>query len=193
MTQPDPNAPATPEPKADEQPPWGSPEEFNPEKAWNLIQGLRADKEKLAARPVLDDEAQRRLTEYDRLVEASMTEDQRKNEEIARWQSEAEKWRKASVGSQIQALAATEFADPDDAVKALDPEKYLGAGGEIDANAIKADLAALLEAKPHYKRTPDAPPNRVPAPNPAQGSGATGATGADPAQEFAAILTKQLA
>lgn len=30
-------------------PPWGTPEEFNPEKAWNLIQGLRADKDQLQA------------------------------------------------------------------------------------------------------------------------------------------------
>lgn len=30
-------------------PPWGTPEEFNPEKAWSLIQGLRADKEQLQA------------------------------------------------------------------------------------------------------------------------------------------------
>ncbi|WP_188684544.1 hypothetical protein [Glutamicibacter ardleyensis] len=29
-------------------PPWGSDEEFNAEKAWNLVQGLRADKAKLA-------------------------------------------------------------------------------------------------------------------------------------------------
>ena len=38
-------------------PPWGSPEDFNPEKAWNLIQALRADKEQLqAARDTLTQE-----------------------------------------------------------------------------------------------------------------------------------------
>lgn len=30
-------------------PPWGSEEDFNPEKAWKLIQGLRGDKESLTA------------------------------------------------------------------------------------------------------------------------------------------------
>lgn len=192
MTQPDPNAPATPEPKADEQPPWGSPEEFNPEKAWNLIQGLRADKEKLSSRPVLDDDAQRKIAEYDRLEQASKTDLERKTEEVNRWQAEAEKWRKTSVGSQIQALAATEFADPTDAVNALDPTKYLGAGGEVDEAAIKADLAALLEAKPHYRRVTEPFGPRIPAPNPAQGSGNNGKSGADPAQEFAAILGQHL-
>lgn len=187
----------TPEPQpqpagqAQQAPPWGSDEEFNPEKAWNLIQGLRADKEKLASRPVLDEDAQRKLAEYQRLEEASKTELERKSEEASRWQSEAERWRTQSVASQVQALAATDFADPDDAVRALDPAKYLDAGGEIDKAAIKADLDALLEAKPHYRRQQDSGP-RIPAPNRAQGSGADGRSGADPGTEFAAILSQHL-
>lgn len=173
-------------------PPWGSDEEFNPEKAWNLIQGLRADKEKLAGRRVLDEDAQRKLAEYDRLEQASKTELERKSEEAARWQTEAERWRTRSVASQVQALAATDFADPDDAVRSLDPSKYLDAGGEIDTAAIKADLGKLLEAKPHYRRPQDNPGPRVPAPNRNQGSGSDGRTGADPGAEFAAILSQHL-
>lgn len=187
MTEPAPE-PQPQQPPAEPQPPWGSPDEFNPEKAWKLIQDLRADKEKLAGRPVLDDAAKTRLAEYDRLVEASKSELDRAKEAETRWQAEAEKWRTTSVASQIQALAATDFADPDDAVKALDPAKYLDAGGQIDQQAIKTDLVALLEAKPHYRRQQaDAGP-RLPQPNGAQGSSANGASGADPAQQFAAIL-----
>lgn len=172
-----------------ETPPWG--EDFDADKAWKLIQNLRADKEKLAARPTLSDDDRRKLAEYQRLEEASKTELERKTEEVTRWQTEAETWRKEAVGSKIQALAATDFADPDDAVKALDPSKYLGAGGEVDTAAIKADLAALLDAKPHYRRAQEQTP-RLPAPNPAQGSGANGSGSADPAQQFAAIIGGKL-
>lgn len=170
-------------------PPWG--DDFDPEKAWNLIQNLRSDKEKLAQRPILDDDARRKLTEYERLEEASKTELERKTEEVTRWQSEAEKWRAASVASTIQALAATDFADPTDAVNGLDPAKYLDAGGQVDSEAIKKDLAALLERKPHYKRTVEPSSPRVPAPNRLQG--APGGTATDPASEFAALLHQQLA
>lgn len=195
MTEAAPEAqsqPQAPTGQAQQAPPWGSDEEFNPEKAWNLIQGLRADKEKLASRPILDEDAQRKLAEYERLEQASKTELERKSEEATRWQSEAERWRKMSVGSQIQALAAADFADPDDAVRALDPAKYLDSGGEIDQAAIKADLASLLEAKPHYRRQQQDAGPRIPAPNHAQGSGANGRSGADPGAEFAAILQQHL-
>jgi hypothetical protein len=170
-------------------PPWG--DDFDAEKAWNLVQNLRADKEKLAQRPVLDEDAKRKLAEYERLEQASKTELDRKTEEATRWQSEAEKWRSRSVSSTIQALAASDFADPTDAVNALDPAKYLDAGGAIDDTAIKKDLADLLERKPHYKRNGEPPAPRVPAPNRAQGA-STG-TPSDPAAEFGALLQSRLA
>lgn len=166
-------------------PPWG--EDFDAEKAWKLIQNLRSDKESLAKRPVLTDEAKAKLDEYERLEQASKTELERKSEELSRWQSEAEKWRSASVASTVRALAATEFADPDDAVRNLDTAKYLDAGGTVDEAAIKTDLAKLLEAKPHYRRAAATQQTRVPAPNRAQGSGNGSASG-EPAQEFAGII-----
>lgn len=177
----------TPEtaPTTETKPPWG--EDFDAEKAWSLVQNLRADKEKLSARPVLDDAAKAKLAEYDRLEQASKTELQRATEEATRWQTEAEKWRSNSVSSTVKALAAKDFADPDDAVRNLDPSKYLGAGGEVDEKAIQSDLAALLESKPHYRRTGETPAPRVPAPNHAQGSG-SGTPAANPGAEFGAIL-----
>lgn len=174
-------------------PPWASEADFNPEKAWNLIQGLRADKERLSSRPVLDEVAQQKLAEYERLEQASKTELERATEELNRWQSEAEKWRTTSVGSRIEALAAPEFADPSDAASALDPSKYLDSGGQIDEAAIRKDLAALLEKKPHWRRQSDTPSGpRLPAPNPSQGSGANGRPTSNPANEFASILQAQL-
>lgn len=193
----EPTEPVTPEPQAGTEPtepvvtpPWG--DDFDPEKAWKLVQGLRADKERLAGRPVLDDDAKRKLTEYDRLVEASRTDLERKTEEATRWQTEAEKWRTNSVSSRIEALAATDFADPSDAAGQLDPAKYLDSGGQIDDAAIKADLAEVLERKPHWRRQKETAPPRVPAPNANQGSGTGGKPVSDPRQEFAAILQSGL-
>lgn len=138
-------------------------------------------------------DAEPKLAEYDRLVEASKTDLERKTEEITRWQSEAEKWRTTSVASRIEAMAAVDFADPSDAATALaDPAKYLDAGGQVNETAIQADLAALLERKPHWRRQDGQPAPRVPAPNHAQGSGVGGRSAPDPAAEFGAFLTGQL-
>jgi hypothetical protein len=188
---PEPAAPATPATPAEDVPPWG--EDFDAEKAWNLVKGLRADKEKLAKRPTLDAEAKQKLAEYDALVEARKTDLDKANESVTRWQTDAEKWRTAAVSTTVRALAATDFADPDDAVRNVDVAQYLGADGVIDEKAIAKDLADLLEAKPHYRRADGTPAGpRVPAPNRSQGSGVNGKSAPDPAQEFAAILQGQL-
>jgi hypothetical protein len=134
-----------------------------------------------------------KLAEYDALIEASKSDIERANEAANRWQSEAETWRKAAVGHRIQALAAVDFADPSDAITALAEKNYLDAGGQIDEEAIRRDLADVLDRKPHWRRPENTatPPQRVPAPNPAQGSGG-GRPAADPAQELAAIIQGQL-
>lgn len=174
-----------------ETPPWG--DDFDAERAWNLVKNLREDNSRLKARPALTDEQQQKLTEWDRLERASKTELERAREESTRWQTEASTWRTAAVSSRVERLAADAFTDPSDALAAIpDPGKYLGAGGEIDEAAIRADLDALLERKPHWRRTGEtpAPAPRVPAPNHAQG--AAGGQAADPAAQFAAIIRSQL-
>jgi hypothetical protein len=193
MTAPDPITldPAAPVVPA-EKPPWGEEKDFDAEKAWNLIQNLRGDVEKLKGRTVLDDDAKTKLAEYDKLKAASQTELEKANESLTRWQTEAEQWRGAAVGSKIQALAAADFADPSDAVTALSGQNYLDAGGQIDEAAIKADLTKTLDAKPHWRRAAEPTAPRVPAPNTAQGrSGAALST--DPAQQFGAVISEALA
>ncbi|MBV9290973.1 MAG: hypothetical protein JO222_00880 [Frankiales bacterium] len=170
--------------------PWGDDKNFDPDKAWKLIEGLKADKEKLAARPVLDEESKQKLAKYDEIVKANQTDLEKAQGEASRWQTEAEKWRGSAVASTVRALAATDFADPDDAVRNVEPGKYIDAGGVIDEQAIKADLAALLAAKPHYRRATEAAGPRAPKPNPAQG-GTTGNPN-DPAQLFAASLQQAM-
>jgi hypothetical protein len=130
------------------------------------------------------------VSQWKQLEEASKTELQRVQEEATRWQTEASTWRTTAVSSRVETLASSDFADPSDAVTGLgDPAKYLDAGGQIQEEAIRADLAALLERKPHWRKADQAPAGpRVPAPNPAQGSGVNGKAAANPATEFAALL-----
>lgn len=180
------------EPQQQEQkPPWG--DDFDAEKAWKLVQNLREDNSKLKGRPALTDEQKARLEEFDRIEQAAKSDLDKANEQLSRWQTEAEKWRSTSVSSTIKALASVDFEYPEDAVNQLDPAKYLDAGGTIDEHAIKRDLDALLESRPNWRRgsQTDSGP-RPPRPNPHQGASAGGRTTPDPAQEFAAFLQQQL-
>lgn len=200
MTQPDPNAQAaaqqaqaaTQQGQQQTAPPWGSDAEFDPAKAWKLIEDLRADKEKLSGREVLTPEQKARLAEYEKHKKETQTELEKAQGDATRWQTETETWRSAAVAATVKALAGADFADPDDAVRNLDPSKYLDAGGTIDERQIKADLEKLLEKKPHYKRDGEPQGPRAPKPNLSQGSGVNGRSAPDPAQEFAAIMQGQL-
>lgn len=201
--------PATPPTAA---PPAAAPAETDPPKApkddihnadgtvnWQAAARKWEKEAKAARKQALTDEQKQQLDEYNALLEASQSDMQRKEAEMARqatemarWQTEAEKWRTTSVTSRIEAIAATSFDNPGDAVLVLsEPSKYLDAGGVIDEAAIKADLEAVLEQRPHWRRqesTPTSP--RVPAPNRNQGSGGNGG-GSDlgePREVFARLL-----
>jgi molecular chaperone GrpE (heat shock protein) len=136
-------------------------------------------------------EAEPKLAEYEQIVASRKTEAERQAEELSRWQADAEKWRGAAVKSRIETLAG-DFADPTDALAAIgDPAQFLDAGGQINDEAIKAELASVLERKPHWRRQDAPPPSpRPPAPNRAQGAGGTAT--ADPAAALSAILQGQL-
>lgn len=136
------------------------------------------------------DDLKSKAAEFDKQQEAQKSELEKTQSDLTRWQTEAETWRSAAVSNTVKALAAADFADPDDAVRNLDVSKYLDAGGDIDEKTIQADLAALLEAKPHYRRAEEQQSPRAPRPNQAQGSGGQPVT--DPAQELAAIVRGQL-
>lgn len=89
-----------------------------------------------------------------------------------------------AVRSEIKVAATGQFADASDAVDVLmrDPAKYVDPDGEIDTDAIEADLADLLERKPHWAaaavQRPGAEPETEkpktrPRPDPGQGSRGT--------------------
>ncbi|MEV7599872.1 hypothetical protein AB0O91_21060 [Kitasatospora sp. NPDC089797] len=73
-----------------------------------------------------------------------------------------------AVRAEVRALAAADYADADDAAAFLDLAKYTGTEGEIDTEAIRSDLTALLERKPHLGRPADT--QRGPRPDPGQGA-----------------------
>jgi hypothetical protein len=109
--------------------------------------------------------------EFDRLAEASKTELEKAQEAAAKADAKVQAANNRAVKAEVKALAAGEFADPDDAAAFLSSGDYLTADGEVDAARIRTDLADLLARKPHLAKPQG---NRVPAPNPAQGSSANG-------------------
>lgn len=133
------------------------------EKARSEARGLRARVK----------EAEPKLAEWEKLVEASKTDAERAAERLTAAEAKAAATTRRLVAAEVRAHAGG-FADPADAALFLKPaEEYLDADGDVDAARIKADLAAVLKAKPHLAKTPD---RRGPAPDPLQGA-STAATG----------------
>lgn len=169
-TTPAPEAPKPTEPvaTAPEAPPWG--EDFDAEKAWKLVQNLRADKESLSKREALTPEQKAKLSEYDKVLESQKTAEQKAQDALAAAEKRAGSLIQRAVKAEIKALADG-FADPEDAVAFLSDKNY-ASGDDVDTASIKTDLADLLARKPHLGKSPA---NRVPAPNPAQGASGGGA------------------
>jgi hypothetical protein len=88
-----------------------------------------------------------------------------------------------AVQGEVKALAVGKFADIGDAVDVLmrDPSKYVDDAGDIDTDAIDADLVELLGRKPHWavpavEPAPETDPagapkgGKRPKPDPGQGA-----------------------
>ncbi|MFD4394654.1 hypothetical protein [Kitasatospora sp. NPDC058478] len=127
------------------------------------------------------------------LEDAQKTAEQRAADRAEQAEQRAVAFRDRAVRAEVKSLAAAGFADPDDALGALDLASYVDAGGDIDNERIAADLDDLLQRKPHWaKAAPDAGPRR-PAPDRTQGSSGNGArTPNDPAAEFAGWMSRAL-
>lgn len=130
--------------------------------------------------------------ELQRIKDAEKTESERLNDQLQRANEQVAKTRQRLVRTQVQALAMTGFADPEDAVGALDLASYIDSDGDIDEAAIKADLDALLERKPHWAKTQPQEGPRRPAPDRTQASGANRKQAPNPADEFDGWLKPQL-
>lgn len=130
--------------------------------------------------------------ELQRIKDAEKSESERLNDQLQRAQDQIAKTRQKLVRSQVQALAMFGFADPEDAVGALDLDSYIDSDGDIDEAAIKADLDALLERKPHWAKTQPQEGPRRPAPDRTQASGANKKQAPNPSDEFAGWLSSRL-
>ena len=130
--------------------------------------------------------------ELQRIKDADKSESERLSDQLVAAQEQVTKTRQRLVRTQVQALAMTGFADPEDAVGALDLDSYIDSDGDIDEAAIRSDLDALLERKPHWAKTQPQEGPRRPAPDRTQASGANKQRSPDPADEFAGFIKARL-
>lgn len=149
MTEP--TTPAQPTAPAQEAqpastPPWGTEENFDPDRAWSLIENLRAEKERLSARPTLTPEQQTQLAEYQRLVEASQSEAERQANAVAA----AERAAEAARAEAIRYKAAATYGVPQEHFD------LLGSGTEQEVSARAEKIRALLAVQA-AATTPPAP------------------------------------
>lgn len=126
------------------------------------------------------------------LEDAQKSEQERLGEQLTAAQERIRTVQQRAVRAEVRALAATDFADPDDAHAFLDLDSFVGDDGDIDTAAIQQDLKDLLKRKPHLARPADASP-RVPKADRTQGSSGNGSrTSNDPGEEFAGFINRAL-
>ncbi|WP_327222986.1 hypothetical protein OG229_02260 [Streptomyces platensis] len=132
------------------------------------------------------------LAELQKRKDAEKSDTDRLNDQLTRANEQITKTRQRLVKTQVHALAMPTFADPEDAVGAVDLDSYLDSDGDIDEAAIKADLDALLERKPHWAKSQPPEGPRRPAPDRTQASGANKTRTPNPRDEFAGWLSSRL-
>lgn len=173
-SDPPPADPPAPKPD-DKQPPWGKPENFDAEKAWELIQNLRTEK----GDPAKVAELEGKLTEFqtqqqqqmDAIAKAlGLKQDEPPDPEklAAQVSEEQTRARDAQVQLTVYRRAANAEAN---ANALLDSAKFLASLKDVDPSdeaAVDAAIKAAVEANPLLKATPATPPfpggPRPPAP-----------------------------
>lgn len=140
-------------------------------KALEAMKAQRAEAKKTAAaEKKRADELARQVAEFQ---DRDKSELEKATTKAERLEEQAARATKRAVLAEVKAAAA-QFADPEDAAAFLDLTAYTSDDGEIDTEAISADLDALLERKPHLRRP--AVEQKKPAPKPDPGQGARPAT-----------------
>lgn len=125
-----------------------------------------AAKKAAAAEKKRADDLARKVAEFEDRDKSEMEKATAKAERL---EAAAAKATARAVKAEVRAAAA-EFADPEDAAAFLDLATYTSDDGEIDTEAISADLEALLERKPHLRRAAADPKKPAPKPDPGQGA-----------------------
>ncbi|GAP46872.1 hypothetical protein [Streptomyces azureus] len=176
---------AAPEAEQDPADPWA-----DPAKARKEIEKLR--KESAGWRTKYQ-EAKPLAQKAQELEDANKSEQERLTEQLTSAEQRIQQFRQRAVRSEVKALAAAEFADPEDAHAFLDLTSYVDDDGDVDTAAIRQDLKDLLKRKPHLAKPADTSP-RAPKADRTQGSSGNGnRTPNDPAAVFADFMTQGLA
>lgn len=173
----------TPEGDPDPGTPEGDPEGDNPtpdpegadklgdagKKALDRMKAERAEARKAAAaEKKRADELAKKVAEFEDRDKSDLEKAQAAAERAAEIAAKATL---RAVTAEVKA-AAGDFADPEDAVAFLQSKisEYGVDAGDIDTEAIAADLADLLERKPHLRKRESAPEQpKQPKPDPSQG------------------------
>jgi len=124
-----------------------------------------------------------KVSEYDRLAEASKTEQERTQEVLKAAEDRAQAATQRVARAEVKAALTGLVDDPNSIVEDLNLARFIDSDGEIDQGALDK-----LKAKYAGFAGP-----RAPRPDRSQASGANGATAVSPASEFASILRSQLA
>ncbi|MFE6355866.1 hypothetical protein ACFVOO_23795 [Streptomyces rochei] len=126
------------------------------------------------------------------LEDAQKSEQERLAEQLKAAEERIASVQQRAVRSEVRALAASEFADPDDAHAFLSLDSYVTDDGDVDTAAIQRDLADLLKRKPHLGKPADSSP-RSPRPDRTQGSSGNGnRSSSDPGAIFAGLMDQAL-
>jgi len=142
------------------------------EQALSALEAERGKKEKAVA-------AEKNLRERLKAAEASKSDEVKSAEQrfsgmLKTLEERSRKQTERAVKGEVKALAADLLQNPADAHAFLDLSKYADEDGEIDSDAIRSDLAALVEERPYLAKS------KGPKSNPAQG-----ASGSTPPKEEA--------
>jgi hypothetical protein len=131
--------------------------------------------------------------EAQQLRDANKSETERLQGQLETAEKRIATMRDRAVKSEVRSIAADLFADKTDPEAHLALSDYVTDDGEIDTAQIEADLAELLERKPHLGKPKAEPERKRPAPDKTQASSANGKrTSIDPAEEFAGIIQSRL-
>jgi hypothetical protein len=126
--------------------------------------------------------AEPKVTEYDRLLEASKTDQERAQEALTSSNQRATALEQRLARAEVRAALAGVVDNPDAIVDDLNLSRFVGEDGEVDANAI----AALRQKYAGFSSP------RPPRPDGSQASGANGRSTSSPADEFASLLQNTL-
>jgi hypothetical protein len=152
---------------------------------------LLAEREAAKAARRDRDAALAQVQEYER---AKLSEQERLTADLEAAKQRVQAVQQRAVRAEVRALAAAEFADPDDAHAFLNLDEFVGDDGDIDTDGIRAGLDELLKRKPHLaKPAPADNSPRPPRPDRSQGSSGNGnRSSSDPGVIFAGLMDQAL-